>query len=1308
MAVFAANPLVWRVGFAVAWLVGSWLFGPKQKKNDIFDPGAEEMPRWNTALRGVTLPVLFGTNRVSSQVTWQSDYTVVRNGGGDEGGGKFGGSGGGKGAAQTGNINYEYYWDLMYHLGMVPDRYSLLKGWLGSQRLTDASVAAIAGNSAGEFTFIDSEEDDRPEEEKATMTFADSFFYSGSGPALSGDSSATYDGWDEFATDMGVAARWPHTTYVGFKQLFLGSFPSVPQMSFEIGIGESSIDYDPSQYGKHSVSIFTAASNGDTPMVLGGNGNYYTITQVDTLADVYLSLVNKATGAYTLAATYTITQMRALATNYGISIQGCTLFYDHMVGVLAPYNYAILTFAGEAGAAKWKFFALLKVNSSGALEAVGGSSYQFSSNDNIAFHSAAVVGISNTKTLDDPIIVISESTVFGLYKATLHLCNSISSLLGANIVESNPAVGDLNVPIIDFANCKYFFTQQGRDSDTKSMGWLLPSVTGFDISGNPQYETRIYFWISKSKINSGYANPCVFIDNTAATYPDGFLCYIPLGLVSMGMFSSDITTVPTIDMTAFTELSGTAITFPFADNLLLADDTAANSNNYFPFKPQVSITKIQEGANTGRMIVVFSQALHYHASENGVINTAYSSFVRSKVFIWDPVNNNYLRLKDVEFQPFDAVIDFGVSSSTTFQVHAFRVFYDETDGKLYFLGDSTVGGTSYYNHFGEAGDFSIGGGGDVLPPYIIRQILTSDIFGIGLDNSQINETSYTESIDYCIANEFYISVQYRRDEPVLNIIDTLLSCYGGFLVISNGVVKFKTLGSESGVAAPARTIDNHHFVAERSGDPPVKVTKGARQDTFNKVRVNYFDRSLEYAQNQIEVADEVDQDFNGIRMREFPAVFVMQEKMARTMAERALWSNLYSRDTYEFTLGWKDADLEPGDIITIVDSFHSQLQGGTTARIIEWTEKERGKFQITAKQEFDYINSSSAAAINITSASIINVIGAAPHPRDFTMYELPYKFQATDGLVYTSWAANGFAFGANLWLSSDNVTFIKAKKKEPYQLWGTLLGGLPNTDGVVENFDVVFNPRSNWATTNSVYYEQTIPDADSNARGVGATLLWVGSEMLGYNGVTLVAQNRYRFSQVHRGMGGTNIHSHSSGDVFYKHGAGIFSEVINTSRIGQLLYYKVQPYNMSGVGISISSITAKQYRITGNHFLPQNIGAAQFLQNAGKTTVNVGSTIDIELNWKPTGIDTGYGMQTFGYGGYGAGSGDGNNYHITVIGSGGVSVRSEVVSVSSYSYTSSKNFTDNGAWRGNVAFEVRGSNQYGRSIRASVVSLNLW
>jgi hypothetical protein len=716
-----------------------------------------------------------------------------------------------------------------------------------------------------------------------------------------------------------------------------------------------------------------------------------------------------------------------------------------------------------------------------------------------------------------------------------------------------------------------------------------------------------------------------------------------------------------------------------------------------------------------------------------VNNSLWGLKAKVRAFIYNPLlseDNGYF----VEFQrakgdlaTLQQVERVSQNITTGLAIQAHYVGFRREDTKLYAY-------TSFYHDDGHLvksffGDINVTGGGDVTPPYIIRQILTHSLFGVYADADIIDEASYAEMVQHCEDEGVMVSATYRTDESAQRWIEVLLATYSGFLVVdaSLGKIKFRRHDPN---ASPVRTIDNSRLL-RRSGELPVKTSRGASQDTYNLIRINYFDRNLDYKMNQIEEGDEVDQDLNGIRLRDFPGQLVMDQSLARKMAVRALWDNLYTRDSHQFHLGWKDSDLEPGDLITLVDSFSGLNQ---LTRITRMKEIERGTFETNAVQQLWYIPGYAPSQISQANWEEINAAGTysredytnvsspynrsdpagIPVPMESQVYELPYEFQIdTTPRAYIGWIANGPAAGATLYTSVDGISYVSAGQASPYPLAGRLLSNLPSKNEVVTNVDVFLQPNSAWNTTSPGYsMTATLNDINEAGMHTGASLLWVGSEMIAYSNVTLVSQNRYRLGKVYRGWGGTIVASHLVGDYFYKHGAGVFEKVFNEDQIGQTFYYKVAPYGFTGAEYSVASIEAKQYTFQGTFYRPQVPATPQFQANRGITKVNVSGPSDIGIQWARSSRASGYGFGGAGNnpGGYGAFIDDiaSLGWRVEVVGSGGVTVRSTYVSTPGYSYLSATNAADNGAWRGNIAFRVTPRNAYGDAPATSVLSMELF
>ena len=1308
-----------QIGMGVGWMIGSWLTAPKQQdKNEIFDPGAQEMPRFNNSLRGITMPVLFGTNRVSSQIVWQHDFNTIRKetNSGSGGGGKFGGSGmkGGAGQQST-NVSYQYKWDLIYHLGMVPQPYSIYGGWLGPDKLSADTILAITNNAANSYNVFFGFANEDAIAQKASLVFEEGFFYQGYGPG--NDGSGSWAGWDELNTDEATTIRWPHTTWIGFKQMDLGSAPHIPQLSFEIGPGAPEITFNSAYYGSAARLSLSANTLPSGHFITGDNGQKYLIAGTGQGGSICCSIYRfeESSSTYVLNRTITAAQFDTFA---GANLDpGSAYTFTTLPWAAAiPESNFFLCGALDVGAALRANHAtvMFKINSAGSVEAVGGCQYR--SNSLNPRGNILQLGISNEGTSSDPLLGFGVTFTGGVDKPYIRGFPSQDAMNGNWLIGDTAANEYDGIAHEITSNFSNNFGAHNSYRDFTSFGWFVPSVS-VGLLG-PTWSSRWYFYVGKSDIEAhiddpGNADAASYITGLTGTYPNGFAGYMTIGTCTDGVSTPTIPAPsgPTIDNDNFVGLYDTNARVPFDDAGTNNDGTVDDDDDYHPSPTVIKVTK---GQAQGAYAVLFTKCITGSEDMDPT-----GDYTKVRGFIYNPLSGQHQEFGDASGSPWDTVSDIGATSPTRYSHVAVerRAVLNQTTGVL-FIWDNKEASNSDLNqtHFGELGTFDIGGGSDVVPPYIIYEILTNGWFGLGKVAADIDQSSYEQAILYCQSQGFYVSTQYRRDQNALDIIEELLSVYGGFLIISNGKIKFRQLEYLDGGDVTPRTIDNHHLLAD-PGQVPVSVTKGAKQDTFNKIRVNYQDRNIDYQQNQVEETDEVDQDLYGIRMREFPATFVMSEATARKMAWRSLWSNLYARDTYSFKLGWKDADLEPGDLVTLVDSYHPNLAGGTTARIVQWKEESRGVFSVTAKQEFDYVLSGSASALDVTSASAQDLVSIVPKPAYFRAYELPAEFQQTDnGAIYVGWVPEEFAAGAFLWISPDGVTFAEAAHVTPYALGGQVLTAMPamQPGAVQENVEVLLFPKSDYYDTSCVYFNATLQEAGPSVRAVGGSLMWVGSEMVAYETVTLVSQNRYRLSKVYRGWGETLIGNHSSGDFWWKHGGGVFAQDINEDKIGTVIQYKVQPHNLGGVRLDIDSIDAQTYTIVGAHYLPQVAPTPRLVIDSvdlrGKETVFVNSTTNIAIDWKDTARKSGYGIGGYGIGLYGRFNTDpqSHSWRVEVVGSGDTIVRSTEVSTATFTYTSSQNFEDNGAWRGNVAFKVTPFSAAGDAPRTEVLSLELW
>ena len=1296
-------------GAAVGWMVGGWLFSDSSDEgNDILDPGAEELPGINQALRGVTIPVLFGTNRCESFHTWRKNFEAIRHEGEGGAGGKAGGSGGGKsGGGGGGDVSYTYKIDAMYQIGLTDQEYYLYGGWVGLERMNDQTIQSIGQGFEGTgnviFDFI------RGLLKDATLEFSEGYYYPG------GDGNA---GWPYFhaqeSIDVTDAAslgmRWTHMAWVGFRDLDLGDSPQVPMLQWEIGPGTGTIELAEQTYGNADRAQvleegFSNAVTKDGRWFAAATPSLYKLLYVNDDGSVSI---------YSATSSFLLTAM----TDAGLD-NGGTFHLGESCMIIPGTNYALIKGHDDSGGIGNRHGIILvdldgldgSVTSPFIQANVTGAAYIKGSG--LEFKDATVYGIGRTgaQTVNSKILMVygqmlnNDRHMVCLPTITEMLTKSVnetgtSSWLNRE-AEFTSAMG-WNLP--GTANLRH-------TSLVSSMFWFAPSLAG-EIWG-----TALMLYISRDVAD---LSNNTYITANRDAYPNGWMISIDTGLSDGGASNKPVFGAINEVNDQFVDPDGEVV-MPPSDESLSKDGVTVSTNAQY--RPEVTIQK-WEGLEAAGAYLVIMHKMYYGSVEAEPFGT----FSRVVPFLLNPLTNKFTRIGRPQNAIFDTVADAGQSEGDRYAWAAkmSAVTYSEVTKAVRYIGNWDAGTLDPLERefvTAEFGTIDIGGAADVTPPYIIRQILTNAVYGMGINEADINEESYGLAVQYCMAEDILVSTKYRREQGYLRIVDLLLSLYQGYLIRRGSEIVFGLMdfGQDSG-ATPVRVLDNDHFVVDE-GKPPIEVTEGAQQDTFNRVKVNYLDRSLEYRQNFIEVNDEVDQDFRGIRSKEFPAQFVMKENLARKIAVRGLWSNLYARDAYQWFVGWKDMDLEPGDLVTLVDSFDTKLSGGVRARIVTMEEVDVGKWKCQGTQELEHVVQAQPLVNSITNNSSGGFQrGATGAAHLFNMNEQPKEFQGANATLYTGWAQSERAMGAKLWVSGDNTTFSVAGDITPHTISGIFGEAMPmRPRGWVEkDVDVYLFPdvRSQAFNPASPAYVETfaLEDGGETQRALGGTALWVGSEMVAYQNPTLIGQNHYRFDRIYRGWGGTPILDHSSGDFFWRHGGGVFTQTYNEDKIGTKIYYKVTPYNFGGFIWPVESVDAKEHTIQGTYFRPQNpaavhvwVDSRDYTQTTKHGLTDI-TSLHLKAEWEDSSRCEGYGTLGYGFAGYGHFATDplSHQWRVEVIGTGDVMVHSVVVTTPFFVYSAGQNLADNGAFRPNVAFKITPFSNFGDSLLTETVSLEFY
>lgn len=464
---------------------------------------------------------------------------------------------------------------------------------------------------------------------------------------------------------------------------------------------------------------------------------------------------------------------------------------------------------------------------------------------------------------------------------------------------------------------------------------------------------------------------------------------------------------------------------------------------------------------------------------------------------------------------------------------------------------------------------------DVDPALVLQDVLSNASAGANFPASQLD--SWTEWSDFCVASQLLISPAITKQSRAADVVDTMAKLGNAGPVWSGGRLKMVPYG-DSTVTANGRTftpnstpvydLDDESWSAAAS---PLKCTAKSPADRYNHVRVQYSDRGMQYNPAIAEAKDQADIDAYGLRSASvLEAPWICAATAARQVAQLVLQRSLFVVNSYEATLPWHYALLEPMDLVTLTDSALGLVQ--TPARVLSISENTDGDLQVTFE---DYPAGVSSAAIypSQAPAGYRADYNASPGSVDApTIFEAPADLTGTGLEVYAAVRGSGANWGGcQVWVSLDGTYFRQM---------GVIYGGA--------RYGTLSTGAAGGATSIAVTglgSAQLISGSAADASQL-STLCYVGGanpEYLAYQTATLTGAGAYTLSALVHAAYGTTAAAHSSGAPFVRVDERIAkSGDLDISYIGKTLSFKFTSFNTTGGGQQgLADVSAYTYTITG-------------------------------------------------------------------------------------------------------------------------------
>lgn len=492
------------------------------------------------------------------------------------------------------------------------------------------------------------------------------------------------------------------------------------------------------------------------------------------------------------------------------------------------------------------------------------------------------------------------------------------------------------------------------------------------------------------------------------------------------------------------------------------------------------------------------------------------------------------------------------------------------------------------NHNFEATGFNAIGGGnlDAYPADVVQQVLTNQQFGIGFNTAWVDSlsTGAASYQTYTRALGLFVSPYYSQQRPGTDVLKEMAEATNSGIVWSGGKLKILPYGDTvitgNGVTytpnvTPLFDLADDDFI-DNGSDSPIQITRSSPADAYNRVAVEFRDRSNQYNKAVAYAEDQDAIEKYGLKIA--PTItldFICVASIAKQIAQLALQRYLYKRNTYEFELVGSYPMLEPMDIVTVTDTPQGMIR--VPVRITQIEEKD-SSFLVTAEDM--QIGVAAAATyqydsgVRWTSARDI----APANPNAPVIFELPADPSATGlsvGIAVGGQTSDLAYGGCNIWLSLDGFNYKREGTIWGSSRYGTLSAALAASARGIDTT----NTMAVALASNGQMLSGSTADVTN-----GSTAIVCDGEYLAYQNATLTGTNAYNLTTLNRGLYGTTAGAHASGKTWVRVDDAIAQlPDLDLTLIGKTIYIKLTAFNIYGLQEQdLSTVPVYTYTITGN------------------------------------------------------------------------------------------------------------------------------
>lgn len=194
------------------------------------------------------------------------------------------------------------------------------------------------------------------------------------------------------------------------------------------------------------------------------------------------------------------------------------------------------------------------------------------------------------------------------------------------------------------------------------------------------------------------------------------------------------------------------------------------------------------------------------------------------------------------------------------------------------------------------------------PALVLRDAITNSRYGLGLDESYLNDDSFETAANWCDTNQYYFNGGIFSKKNSLDVINDILANFRGGLFWTNGQYKLIIMDYDT----PVMTIEESEIIEDS-----FSFRQPGMQDTPNRLEIKFPSTEIDYKAEtlQLETADYLDigDDERKITIELIGTTdYEQATKLGAYLLERAAFNKIFI-----FGMGSRGTILEPGDLIQV-------------------------------------------------------------------------------------------------------------------------------------------------------------------------------------------------------------------------------------------------------------------------------------------------------------------------------------------------------------------------------------------------------